>query len=229
MEHQEALPSGDQLPWSTWLGAVWSLTRIRLRERATDTPGMVAVTRRSQELAERAGGLAGAGREDADAAAELRTLAGGHRGSLELATRRWQVDGLHQEQQLNCRAVRLLQAAAADGRVQPEPEELGELFDCVEELGSQPDEEAFSTLALLDARLERIRKAAASGQLRDEAVISAAAAGADLDWVLCKRIWSDLGAYLGHRAPPSALPLLRTQAAFLASSRYLLSLVGVEG
>jgi len=83
-------------------------------------------------------------------------MAHGDKKAVVLATRRWQVDGLHLERRDHSRAVRLLEAAASRSAVQPEPGALTRLFDQVEILTSKPEAAQFAILIQHEPALKTI-------------------------------------------------------------------------
>lgn len=102
--------------------------------------------------------LAEQGREDPEAARELRQLAGGRVRLLRRAGRRFTVGGLDQEVRVWNRAERLLDAAVANREVHPEDPRLSGTFDRVERLLAMPDEAAFEVLVDREPKLLDLRR-----------------------------------------------------------------------
>ncbi len=123
---------------------------------------MAALGKSMQRIQDRVRQLAGAGREDPAAVAELRRLTGHRRDGkvqavLGQVAGRLAAGGIEAELRQHDRAIRLLRAAAWNVAVEPEDPAETARFDAVEELLSLPDEAAFDELAQREPELLRVR------------------------------------------------------------------------
>jgi hypothetical protein len=94
-----------------------------------ESPGIVSMDPRADQIWARARDLTREGREDQGAADELAALGKGHRRALRRAERASRLGGMHRESRSRNHAYRLLKAAVARGPLEPASTAEAELFD----------------------------------------------------------------------------------------------------
>ncbi len=152
-------------------------------------------------------------------------MAHGDKKALVLATRRWQVDGLHLERRDHSRAVRLLEAAASRSAVQPEPGALTRLFDQVEILTSEPEAAQFAILIQHEPALKTIEDQLLLGASDISISNPPRADRLNPPARTMRSIGVELRLLLGPEAH-SQEPLLRTQTAYRIAAQHLRALLG---
>jgi len=190
----------------------------RQQDLDEDAPRSVMLNDHSAHIADIAGGLAEAGREDDEAVAEVGRAAEGHRDDLKVAALSARQGGLHHQSVTQNRMHRLLQAALHNTPVAPPAEEDRVLLDRVATFEAQADEQRWAGLVRLEPRLAQLEDDVASGRLpvpqmggvRDRAPRDEAAREQSRDQI---RMFSErLGALVGPTAETDD-SLLRTQSA----------------
>jgi hypothetical protein len=145
--------------------AGWEFRKgFRAQDLNAESPKFVMFDQRSSAILKRAGRFAADGREDQEAVAELKALAGRHRRALRLAAlgaRQW---GRHRELSVRNLAHRLLQSAVTGKPVEPvgalEREQLAALDHFVE----LARDDAWQTLTAREPQLRKLEADARAGR-----------------------------------------------------------------
>jgi hypothetical protein len=183
------------------------------------------LTEHATRIAELAESLARSGREDDEAATELRRLAGDSRRwrrPLAEAAQLFKVNGEYLETRWRHRAVRLLAAAANGQPVPPEEPDQRARFDLLEHLSELAPELAFEELAAREPRLLT---------LREQLLSARAHAVGTSDFARWLRgssvVHHELVALVGH-ARPDFDPVCSAVLAYAIASAYLADLAAAS-
>jgi hypothetical protein len=142
---------------------LWMLRRMA-KGQNPDRPEIVSVNAASKPVLDRAKQLAGDGREDVGAVAELRTLARGKARTLRRAERASRFCGYHRERRRANLAYRLLRAAVADAPVAAVPPVDSERIEAVEAFWTLPWAERWTRLTALEPRLSDLEAEVEAGR-----------------------------------------------------------------
>jgi hypothetical protein len=149
---------------------LWVFRRMA-KGQNPDRPQIVSLNVKSKPVLDRAKQLAGDGREDDEAVADLRALAGGRRRTLRQAERASRFGGYHRERQRANLAYRLLQAALADTSVAAVPPADRARIEAVEAFWSLPDVERWTRLTALELRLTELEADVEAGRFGEIRVL----------------------------------------------------------
>jgi hypothetical protein len=143
---------------------LWVFRRATKRQDR-DRPEIVSLNAKSKPVLDRAKQLAGDGREDAEAVAELRALAGGKRRTLRQAEQASRFGGYHHELRRANLAHRLLQAAATGTQISAISSVDRERIEAVEAFKALPRDERWPRLAAMEPGLRALEAEVEEGSL----------------------------------------------------------------
>ena len=152
------------MSWRSSLYALAVLWRMK-RAQDSDRPGIVNGNPQAEAVLARAEQLVRAGRQDATAVGELRTLADGKRRTLRQAEEQSRFDGQHLEKRFENSVYRLLVAARTNASVRPPtPEDAGRI-EAIEAFGALSESEQWRRLISLEPRLRPLADDFVAGRL----------------------------------------------------------------
>lgn len=205
--------------------AMLAVQRAMRRQHKLDSPELVVLNERASRVARHTRALAGAGREDEDATAELRRLAGRSRHALSDALKSFKQSDLHLEWRLHNRSVRLLEAAIANTPVAPEDSRSTDRLNQLQRLTSLDPEQAFDELAGREPALAAVHERVASLPARPWPQSTE-------EMRELARTMSDIHGQLIHmvgRQRPDHDPILASETAFGVCVAYLRRLLYPQG